>query len=111
MILQSENGLPRLAKDFQKLGDASALDGRLLVSAPPDSMLAMKNPHFRANVVAVAKRFGPDLIVCDPLNSMISDSQERDILELFGHMRQMVADVRDESRLADRSPSPQASRW
>lgn len=93
LVIQSENGLPRLSKDFIKLGDAAGLDGRLLVSKPPDAMLAMKNPHFRADVVAAAKEFGPDLIVCDPLNSMVSDSQERDIIELLTYLRQMIGET------------------
>lgn len=91
MVIQSENGLPRLSKDFISLGNAADLDGRLLVSAPPDAMLAMKNQHFRADVIAAAKDFAPDLIVCDPLNSMVSDSQERDIIELLTYLREVVA--------------------
>lgn len=91
MIIQSENGLPRLSKDFQRFGDSGCLDGRLMVSSPPDGMLAMKNPMFRADVIAAAREFGPDLIVCDPLNSMVSDSMERDITELFGHLKEVVA--------------------
>jgi len=93
MVVQSENGLPRLAKDFQNLGDAAGLDGRLLVSAPPDGMLAMKNPIFRADLTAAARAFGPDMIVFDPLNSMVSDSQERDIIELLTYLRGMAGDV------------------
>jgi len=93
MVVQSENGLPRLAKDFQNLGNAAGLDGRLLVSAPPDGMLAMKNPHFRDDLIAAAQEFGPDLIVFDPLNSMVSDSQESNIIELFSFLRVMAGDV------------------
>lgn len=93
MIVQSENGLPRLSKDFVKLGDAPRLDGRLMVSAPPDGMLAMKNPHFRGDLTAAGKAFGPDLIVFDPLNAMVSDSQERDIIELLTNLRQVAGDM------------------
>jgi hypothetical protein len=93
LVVQSENGLPRLSKDFQKLGDAAGLDGRLLVSAPPDGMIAMKNPHFRDDLTAAAREFGPDLIVFDPLNSMVSDSQERDIIELLAYLRQIAGEV------------------
>jgi hypothetical protein len=42
---------------------------------------------------AAAQEFNPDLVVFDPLNSMVSDSQERDIIEVFGYLRQFVADV------------------
>ncbi len=93
MVVQSENGLPRLSKDFQNLGDASGLDGRLLVSAPPDGMIAMNNPDFRQDLIAAATPFGPDMIVFDPLNSMVSDSQERDIIELFKFLRQLAGEV------------------
>ncbi len=93
MIVQSENGLPRLSKDFQKLGDAAGLDENLVVSAPPDGMIAMKNPHFRNDLTVAARAFGPDMIVFDPLNSMVSDSQERDIIELLSYLRQIAGEV------------------
>ena len=93
MIVQSENGLPRLSKDFQKLGNAAGLDDRLLVSAPPDGMIAMKNPMFRDDLTAAALAFAPDMIVFDPLNSMVSDSQERDIIELLSYLRQIAGEV------------------
>jgi len=93
MVIQSENGLPRLSKDFKNLGDASGLDGRLLVSAPPDGMIAMKNPNFRDDLTGAGREFGPDMMVFDPLNSMVSDSQERDIIELLGHLRQIAGEV------------------
>ena len=93
MVVQSENGLPRLSKDFQKLGDAAGLDGRLIVSAPPDGMIAMKNLNFRDDLTAAAREFGPDMIVFDPLNSMVSDSQERDIIELLAYLRQIAGEV------------------
>jgi len=92
LVVQSENGLPRLSKDFQNLGDAAGLDGRLLVSSPPE-MISMKNQYFREDLVNAARGFGPDLIVFDPLNSMVSDSQERDIIELLTYLRQIVGEV------------------
>jgi len=93
MVVQSENGLPRLSKDFKNLGDAAGLDNRMLVSAPPDGMIAMKNPNFRDDLTAAAREFGPDMIVFDPLNSMVSDSQERDIIELLAYLRQIAGEV------------------
>ena len=93
MVVQSENGLPRLSKDFKNLGDAAGLDNRMLVSAPPDGMIAMKNPNFRDDLTAAAREFGPDMIVFDPLNSMVADSQERDIIELLGYLREIACEV------------------
>jgi len=92
LVVQSENGLPRLAKDFKALGDPASLDGRLLVSAPPDGMLAMKDDGFREDLTLAAREFGPDLIVFDPLNAMVSDSQERDIIALLGQLREIVSE-------------------
>ena len=93
MVVQSENGLPRLSNDFRNMGNAAGLDGRLLVSAPPDGMIAMKNPNFCDDLTAAARGFGPDLLVFDPLNSMVSDSQERDIIELYTNLRKLVGEV------------------
>jgi hypothetical protein len=92
LVVQSENGLPRLSKDFKNLGDAAGLDNRMLVSSPPE-MISMKNQYFREDLVNAARGFGPDLIVFDPLNSMVSDSQERDIIELLTYLRQIVGEV------------------
>ena len=89
LVVQSENGLPRLAKDFKTLGDPVSLDGRMLVSTPPEGM-SMKNPEFRAALSRAVEDFQPDLIVFDPLNSMVSDSQERDIIELLGYLREIA---------------------
>ena len=56
-------------------------------------MISMKNQYFREDLVNAARGFGPDLIVFDPLNSMVSDSQERDIIELLTYLRQIVGEV------------------
>jgi hypothetical protein len=93
MIIQSENGLPRLSKDFQMLGNAAGLDEKLLVSVPPDMLIEMRDPAFRAELVDAAQEFKPDLVVFDPLNAMVMDSQERDIKEVFGYLKRFVADV------------------
>ena len=92
MVVQSENGLPRLSKDFKNLGDAAGLDNRMLVSAPPDGMIAMKNPNFRDDLTAAAPNF--DSYISQQRQIAVAQAAQRD------QFQPQIVDVGDSGRQA-----------
>ncbi len=91
LILQNENGLARLHKDFEDVADVQSLDSWVRVSGPPKLGFQLVNPAFRAEARAMVADFAPHLVICDPLNALLRDSQERDVNECFGFMREILS--------------------
>lgn len=91
LILQNENGLARLHKDFESIADVQTLDLWVRVSQPPKLGFQLLNPAFRAEAAAMMADFKPHLVICDPLNALLRDSQERDVNECFGFMREILS--------------------
>lgn len=91
LILQNENGLARLHKDFAGVADVETLDAWVRVSGPPKLGFQLANPAFRAEAAAMMAEFAPHLVICDPLNALLRDSQERDVNECFGFMREILS--------------------
>ena len=91
LILQNENGLARLHKDFADVADVESLDAWVRVSGPPKLGFQLANPVFRAEAAAMMADFAPHLVICDPLNALLRDSQERDVNECFGFLREILS--------------------
>ena len=90
LILQNENGLGRLHRDFAAMELPEALDDWLRISEPPVTGLNLANPHFRAELKAVMRDFAPHLVVIDPWNALARDAMEKDYQLAFDQLRECI---------------------
>lgn len=96
LIVQSENGLTRLHRDFEQIPNAEALDDWLQVSAFASYRgFEFTNPFFRADLKAALRDFGPQLVIVDPWNNVTRDTMEKDYLEAFERLREVMAEAPD----------------
>ncbi len=96
MIVQNENGLTRLHRDFEQIPNSDGLDDWLRVSAFPSYRgFEFANAYFRADLKAALRDFGPQLVIVDPWNNVTRDSMEKDFLEAFERLREVMAEVPD----------------
>lgn len=96
LILQNENGLARLHRDFAALQELDGLDDWLRVSAPPACGLALQSAQFRTELKAMMRDFKPNLLIVDPWNACVRDAMEKDFQEGFTRLREVLAESRDE---------------
>ncbi|MBI3877327.1 MAG: AAA family ATPase [Verrucomicrobia bacterium] len=92
LILQNENGLTRLHRDFAEIPPVEGLDDWLKISAPPTYGLALQNPMFRNELKAMMKDFAPNLLIVDPWNACVRDAMEKDFQEGFSRLREVLAE-------------------
>jgi len=92
LILQSENGRFRLAKDFAAFPPGT-IDGFIRVSEPPGYGMAFDRPEFRAALARDLAEFLPDVVILDPWNAVVPDDKQRDYLEAFQAIREVVPPV------------------
>lgn len=76
-ILQNENGLYRLRKEFAESG-IDGLDAYVRISAPPPFGMLFENAEFRAFLAEWLAEWLPDVLVLDPWNSAARDDTQRD---------------------------------
>ena len=96
LIIQSENGLTRLHRDFEQMPHVPDLDDWLRVSAfPAYRGFDFANSYFRADLKAALRDFGPQLVIVDPWNAVVRDSMEKDFLEGFERLREVMAEAPD----------------
>ncbi|MBI3413893.1 MAG: AAA family ATPase [Verrucomicrobia bacterium] len=96
LIVQSENGLTRLHRDFEQIPNLDGLDDWLRISAFPSYRgFEFANPYFRADLKAALRDFGPQLVIVDPWNACVRDSMEKDFLEGFERLREVMAEAPD----------------
>jgi hypothetical protein len=86
IILQDENGMHRLHKDFAEIQD-DGLDEFIRVSEPPPFGMAFDQPEFRAELARMLDGFKPDVVLLDPWNSVARDDKQRDYMEAFKAIR------------------------
>lgn len=89
MIIQAENGLFRLSKEFGEL-DCDTLENYVWISEPPPFGLCLKREDFRAQLVAAIQKFQPDVIILDPWNSAARDDRQKDYLDTFAMIRSII---------------------
>jgi len=82
MILQAENGMVRLASEYQVHCARTGLDEWARVSGDVDTF-AFENEDFCAEFRAEIAAFAPDVIVLDPWNRAARDSMEKDFRAAF----------------------------
>jgi hypothetical protein len=91
LILQNENGLTRLHRDFEAVELPAEIDSFLRISAPPTLGLNMANLQFRTELKAMMRNFAPHLLVVDPWNALARDAMEKDFQEAFDRLREILA--------------------
>lgn len=96
LMLQNENGLARLHRDFAALKELDGLDDWLRISAPPACGLALQSPQFRNELMAMMRDFKPNLLIVDPWNACVRDQMEKDFQEGFTRLREVLAESPDE---------------
>ena len=89
MIIQSENGLFRLSKEFAGL-DCDRLEAFVRVSPPPQFGMCFSREDFRAQLSTAIREFGPDIIIFDPWNAAARDDKAREYLETFDALRSVL---------------------
>jgi hypothetical protein len=96
LIVQSENSLTRLHRDFEQIPNLDGLDDWLRISAfPAFRGFEFKNPHFRADLKAQIREFEPNLVIFDPWNNVTQDAMEKDYMEGFERLRDVMAEAPD----------------
>lgn len=88
-ILQNENGLHRLKSDFSEIR-AEGLDDFIRVSEPPPFGMAFDRSEFRLALADWLADFQPDVVIFDPWNSAARDDTQRDYLETFQALRDVL---------------------
>lgn len=91
MILQAENGMVRLASEYQVHCETAGLDEWVRVSSDVDTF-AFENEDFCAEFRAEIEAFGPDVIVLDPWNRAARDSMEKDFRAAFDAILSCMAE-------------------
>jgi hypothetical protein len=89
MIIQTENGLFRLSKEFGEL-DCDALENYVCICPPPPFGLCLEREDFRAQLSAAIQKFQPDVIILDPWNAAARDDRQKDYLDTFAMIRSIV---------------------
>jgi len=82
MILQAENGMVRLASEYQVHCATTGLDEWVRVSSDVDTF-AFEDVNFCAEFRAEVAAFAPDVVVLDPWNRAARDSMEKDFRAAF----------------------------
>ena len=89
MIIQTENGLFRLSREFSEL-NCDALENYVRVCPPRPFGLCLGRDDFRAQLAAEIRKFKPDLIILDPWNAAARDEKAREYLDTFQLIRSIL---------------------
>jgi hypothetical protein len=89
MIIQTENGLFRLSKEFSEL-DCDALENYVRICPPPPFGLCLAREDFRTQLSLAVRDFAPDVIILDPWNAAARDEKAREYLETFELIRSVL---------------------
>ncbi len=89
MIIQTENGLFRLSKEFSEL-NCDALENYVRICPPPPFGLRLAREDFRSHLSAAIREFGPDAVILDPWNAAARDEKAREYLETFELIRSVL---------------------
>lgn len=83
MIIQNENGLTRLMKEYRERAGAGKAHDMIRVSEPPPYGMSFSDPVFRADLSEEIRSFNPDVIVIDPFNAVANDDSQREYKATF----------------------------
>ena len=89
MIIQAENGLFRLAKEFAEL-DCDTLENYVRICPPPPFGMCFEREDFRAQLAGEIREFQPEVVIFDPWNAAARDEKARDYLETLQLVRSVL---------------------
>jgi hypothetical protein len=89
MIIQTENGMFRLSRNFKEL-DCDVLEEYVRICDPPPMGLAFRREEFYLAVRNEIAKFSPDVVVLDPFNSVARDQEQRTYLETIDLVRSVL---------------------
>jgi len=89
MIIQTENGELRLAREFGEL-NCEALENFVRVCPPPPYGMCFARTDFRAQLAVAIAEFKPDIVIFDPWNAVARDEKAREYLETFDDFRSVL---------------------
>jgi hypothetical protein len=88
LIIQNENGLFRLQREIEEIGEP-LLEECLRVCPPPPYGMCFWKQEFRDQLKRAADYFGPQAVALDPWNAIARDERAKDYLESFEIIRQV----------------------
>jgi hypothetical protein len=83
MIIQNENGLTRLMREYSDWENIDAAREMVRVSEPPPYGLSFTDEAFRKELLSEIQSFRPDVIVIDPWNAVAKDDNIREYTAAF----------------------------
>jgi hypothetical protein len=86
LIIQNENGLFRLQREIEEIGEP-LLEEFLRVCPPPPYGMCFWKQEFRDQLKRAADDFGPHAVALDPWNAIARDERAKDYLESFEIIR------------------------
>lgn len=86
MIIQTENGLFRLSRNFKEM-DCDKIEDFVRICEPPPFGLMFRNQDFQKVIANEIAKFAPDVVVLDPFNSVARDQEQRTYLETIDLVR------------------------
>ena len=89
MIVQTENGEFRLAREFAEL-DCEALEDYVRICTPPPYGLCLKRSDFRSQLSAAVSEFRPDIVIVDPWNAVAREQDSKEYLDTFDLLRSVL---------------------
>jgi hypothetical protein len=98
MLVQTENGRYRLQQEFSAL-DCDVIENWIRVSEPPPFGLTFSHPEFQKDIGAALDAFKPECVIFDPWNAAARDDKQRDYLETFDALRDLLPTGADKPAL------------
>jgi AAA domain len=98
MIIQTENGLVRLRKEFLNL-DFAEMDECVRISPPPPFGLCFKRSDFREQLAREIEQFNPDIVIIDPWISATPRDKAEDYLDTLALIRSVLPEGDDKPAL------------
>jgi hypothetical protein len=89
MIIQTENGLFRLKKEFDEL-NCNALEDYVRICEPPPFGLCFGRDEFKTQLSGAISSFAPDVVIFDPWNAAARDEKARQYLDTFDELRSVL---------------------
>jgi AAA domain len=113
MIVQTENGRYRLQQEFSAL-HCDEIENWIRVSEPPPFGLTLTNKEFQEDIGAALDSFKPECVIFDPWNAAAHDDKQRDYVETFDALRDLLPTGTDKPALGivahTRKPQPNEKR-
>jgi len=96
LIIQCENSLTRLHRDFEAMSDVEELDDWIrITSFSPYRTFRFADKFFREELKALIRKFMPQLIVIDPWNRVAKDSMQKDFQEALDWVCEVMSEFPD----------------